>query len=285
MGLKWNRSLPWCDRSRSVARSDFDGGQWFGEQLAERGERSGDDVLAVEGACIAGISAFWQARFEAARDQFELAARRYRPEHRGLHLLRYGQDPRVASVSMLANTCWFLGEPTRAVRTRKVALALAESTGHRHSKATALSFAALLALEMNDEAGLRDYVDDLDDWGAGQALVAPDIAVTAGLHGYLDVLDGDVDSGIAQCREAINHLHDGQSATGAHATLQRILLAALVAAEDADGVRSVARELLDAGGAARVWQAEAELQLNRVAARGLYRSANGEVRGGPRGRA
>ncbi|MQA60035.1 MAG: AAA family ATPase [Actinophytocola sp.] len=249
----------------SVVRSDFNGGRWFGEQLRERGERSGDDVLIVEGAYILGISAFWQARFEAARDHFELAARRYRPEHRAVHLLQYGQDPRVVCVSRLANTFWFLGEPTRAVRTRKAALELADITRHPHSKATALSFAALLALDMNDEASLRDYVDDLDDLGAIQSLAAPNSAVTAGLHGYLDVLDGDIESGIGQCHEAIDRQREGQSAPGARATLQRILLAAFVAAGDADGVRSVARELLNAGGAARVWQAESELQLNRVA--------------------
>lgn len=248
----------------SVVRSDFDGGRWFGEQLRERGERSGDDVLVVEGAYILGISAFWQARFEAARGHFELARRRYRPEHRAIHLLRYGQDPRVVCVSRLANTFWFLGEAARAVRTRKAALELADATRHPHSRATALAFAALLAVDMNDEASLRDYVDDLDDF---PALAAPNIAVTAALHGYLDVLDGDIDSGIQQCREVVDYQRERQSAPGAHATLQRILLAAFVAADDVGGVRSVARELLDSGGAGRVWRAEAELQLERIATR------------------
>ena len=244
----------------SLTRSDFDGAQRYGEQLRQRGERAGDDVLVVEGAYVLGIAAFWQARFEAARDHFELAARRYRPEHRGVHLLRYAQDPLVVCTSRLANTLWFLGRPAEATAARDAALALAEDIGHPLSRGTALVFATLLAVDMDDEPDLRGYTAELTAMG----LDSPQIRVMVeAFNGYVEVLDGAVAAGLDRCRRAVDAGQDARSAPGVPAVLQRVLLAACIAAGDTGRGLVAAQRLLAMGGAARLWRAEAEELLAR----------------------
>lgn len=234
----------------SVVRSDFEGAQWFGRQLAERGARTDDDVLVVESAYILGIAAFWQARFEEARNHFDLAIRRYRPDHRGLHLLRYSQDPQVVCTSRLANTLWFLGQGHSATAARDAALVVAEEVGHPYSRAVALIFAAVLAVDMADEAALRKYSAELD----AMELESPQntIAATA-FRGYLDVLDGETETGIARIREAIEAIRAGQPAPGARAMTERLLMAAYQAAGDGKAALATAERVLEASGG-HVWQ-------------------------------
>ncbi len=96
-----------------------------------------------------------------ARRQFELAVERYRAQDHTTHVIRYAHDPKVVCLSRLANTLWFLGLPDDARAARAAALDWATEIGHRFSRSIALTFAALLALDMGDELELREYVDEL----------------------------------------------------------------------------------------------------------------------------
>lgn len=237
-----------------LTRSDFDGAQRHGEQLLRRGQQEHDDVLVVEGAYVLGIAAFWRARFPSARKFFELAIRRYRPDHRAIHLVRYGQDPRVVCASRLANTLWFLGEPAAARRASDTALALAESTGHPYSRTVALIFAATLALDAADEPRFRELMGQLtttDDESTQNRLAI------GSLRAYLDVLDGRIEDGLAQLHAFIASHADAQPAPGLRACLQRILLAAAVAAGDVAVADTAAETLLTMGGGAAIWRGEA----------------------------
>jgi DNA-binding SARP family transcriptional activator len=244
----------------SLTRGDFDRAREFGQQLLHRGERQHDDVLVVEAAYVLGIAAFWLAHFEAAREHFELAARRYRPEHRPIHLLRYGQDPLVVCTSRLANTWWFLGQPAEAVKARDTALRLGEEAGHPYSRAVALTFAAVLALDMDDVPQLRIFVAELAT--LGHQVRQTRVGLEA-LGGYLDVIDGRVAQGLDRCRRAIADQKQVESAPGTRAFLQRVLLAAARAAGDETTAQSAADRLLKMGGAASVWRTEALLANGR----------------------
>jgi DNA-binding SARP family transcriptional activator len=235
-----------------LIETDYQRTQRYGEQLLARGERDGDDMLVVEAGYVLGIAAFWQARFDDARRRFELAVARYRPEQRQLHLLRYGQDPEVVCLSRMANTLWFLGQAEAAVAARDTALAHADEVGHPFSRAVTLVFAALLALDMNDTAGLRLHVAKLAAVGApGRA----NQIVAGALRGLLDVLDGR--DGVPRIKSAIAETSDGDAAPGMSAALQRILLAAYLAIGDAESALATADRLLEMGGGAAVWEAEA----------------------------
>ncbi len=243
----------------ALTGEDFPATMRIGGRLQATGERLGDDVLVVEGAYLLGMAAFWRADFAAARTHLELAVERYRAADLGTHLVRYGQDPKVACLSRLGNTRWFLGHPDAALRARDDALAWAEEIAQPFSTGIALLFAALLALDMDDEQELRRLTARL----AALDPKAPPfaLAVTA-LHGHLDALDGKAAAGIGAIDAAIRDAGRQGPAPGVPAILARIRLAAAVAGADAAQAAAAAEALLAMGGAADVWAPQAR----RVAA-------------------
>ena len=140
----------------ALTGEDFPATLRIGGSCRPTGERLGDDVLVVEGAYLLGMAAFWQADFAAARTHLETAVARYRPADLPTHLVRYGQDPKVACLSRLGNTLWFLGDPDAARRARDDALAWAERIAQPFSIGIALLFGAMLAVDMADEPALRE---------------------------------------------------------------------------------------------------------------------------------
>jgi hypothetical protein len=210
----------------------------------------------VEGEYVLGIAAFWQGKFEAARRHFEAAVERYRPEHRPAHLLRYGLDPKVICLSRLGNTLWFLGLPEAATRARDAALALAEEIRHPDSCGTALVFAAMLAVDMCEPERIRAYTASLNDDGLEHQW-RPTQVNGAALNGYVSVLDGQTEAGIARIQHALNKLGTADHAPGMRAYLVRLLLEAHATAQDARAGLAAAERALAMGGAARVWEAEA----------------------------
>ena len=239
----------------SLSRGDFKAAREFGEGLHARGEREADDVLLVEGEYVLGIAAFWQGQFKAARGHFEAAVAQFRPEHRRAHLSRYGLDPKVICLSRLANTLWFLGFPEAATRARDAALALADKIGHLHSRGTALVFAAMLAVDMREPERVRAYTVSLDDDGLEHQW-RPNRVNSIALNGYVSVLDGQTEEGIARIQHALDELARADHAPGMRAYLVRLLLGACVVAKDERAGLAASERALEMGGAARVWEAE-----------------------------
>lgn len=238
----------------SLSNNDFEGSRRSGEQLRARGERDCDDVLLVESDYVLGISAFWQAELETARRHFEAAIARYRPEHRATHVYRYGFDPKVVCISRLANTLAFLGEADAARRTRDEALAAAEETGHAASTATALVFAGLLAVDLGDLDDVRRVAAALQGLSPESPVRAATVIAQA-LAGYVDVLDGHRDTGVARAQRAADV--PGDHAPGHRASIARVLLATCVAAGDAQAGLTATDRLLAAGAGAALWEDEA----------------------------
>jgi DNA-binding SARP family transcriptional activator len=240
----------------SLARGDFAAAQRHAEQLQARGGADHDDALLVISAYVLGIAAFWQGELEAARRHFEAAVAGHRPELRRTHLLRYWLDPQVVCQSRLANTLWFLGEPEAAVRARDAALALADQVGHPDSRAVALVFAALLAVEMADTTQLRAYVSALETRNREDDGPQVHVGIEV-LRAYLSVIDGEVECGITRIRSTLDDPRGVEHAPGMRAVLARLLLAAFTAARDPRGRLGAADHLLRLAGAARLWEAEA----------------------------
>jgi tetratricopeptide (TPR) repeat protein len=228
----------------ALSKSDFEAAGRHGVALGARGERDGDGVLRVESEYVLGIAAFWQGALPAAREHFEAAIARYRPEYRTTHTLRFGVDPYIVCVSRLANTLAFLGEPDAARRARDEALAVATDAGHAPSTETVLVFASLLALDLGDD--VRPYAAAL-----ARATVKPAAVTGEALAGYVQVLDGQRQAGLARARRALDGA--GFDAPGHRATLARIVLAACVAAGDTDAGVAAAEDLLAAGAGAPLW--------------------------------
>jgi DNA-binding SARP family transcriptional activator len=233
----------------ALTRADFPEAVRCGNLLRAAGERRGDDVLVVEAAYVLGIASFWQADLHPARRHFELAVEHYRPSDRTMHLINYGQDPKVVCLSRLANTLWFLGSAEHAVEARAGAIDWAEQIDHRFSTTVALTFGALLAVDMDDRQGAREWTARLV--AQGQEWMNAHMA--RGFQGYVAVLDGAADAGLAEIRASVDHARHSPSAPGQHAMLLRVLLAACLAAGDHDAALATADRLLETDGPARLW--------------------------------
>ena len=239
----------------SLTRGDFQTAQEVAEGLRTGGERDDDDVRVVEGEYVLGIAAFWTGEFHSARRHFEAAIQRYRPDQRPTHVARYGLDPKVLCTSRLGNTLWFLGRPDDAARARHAALALADEIGHPHSRHTALVFAAMLALELGEAERIRDYVAML---GARRSeLWRPTQVSSDALGGYVDVLDGRREQGMARLWKALDDPAEAEHAPGLHASVARLLLGACVLAGDAHAGLVAVDRALGLGGHVRTWESEA----------------------------
>jgi DNA-binding SARP family transcriptional activator len=239
----------------SLSRRDFAAVRAFGEQLRMRGARDADEMLLVEADYVLGILAFWQGEFAGARGHFESAVERYRPEQRRAHLLRYAIDPKVVCLSRLGNTLWFLGYPEAAVRARDAALELADEIGHPFSRATALVFAALLALEMRDADGVRAYAALLAAEHAKHGMRPNDVSAEH-FGGYADVLAGRAQAGIARIRRTLDESRQGDYAPGMRANTVRMLLEVCALAGDARTGLETADWALALGDAHGIWEAE-----------------------------
>jgi hypothetical protein len=249
--------LLWSLAFTSLVRDDYAQAERFAADLRARGERADDQVLVVQGCCLLGLAAFWQAELGPAAMHLRSAVDRYRPEQRTAHLLRYGQDPAVMALARLGNIAWLQGDPAGAVRARDAAMAAAQQIAHPLTTAAALVFAALLALDMGDDALVRDYTRTL----TAQRLEARPIRfVTQALAGYVEVLDGHPAAGLRRIRDTIEESDPQPSAPGMRAILERILLAGAVAAGDAPAGVASAERLLAMAGPGLVWAAEARRQ-------------------------
>jgi tetratricopeptide (TPR) repeat protein len=240
----------------SFARDDFAAAQGYGRRLNERARNDHDDMLWVESDYVQGIACFWQGELRAARQHFQSAVDRYRPELRAAHLQRYGLDPRVICMSRLGNTLWMMGEAGAARRAREAALALARDIGHAPTRAVALVFAGFLAIETDSRGELEAVVGALETPSEDHA--APQIRRAAQImRDYLEVTGGDREPGLARLAGVMDDPRAAGHAPGMRAAQARVLLAASEVAGDAHMGLKAAELALRSVGAARLWEAEA----------------------------
>jgi tetratricopeptide (TPR) repeat protein len=238
----------------ALAHDEFERAREIGEQLAERARRDNNDILAVHAAYIRGISAFWSGELLAAREHFEHAVERYHPAQHEAHVLAYGHDPGVICQGRLGNTLWLLGYPRSAVAAADAACALGDQSGHPLSRVTAMLFAALLAIDMRDDARIRRWASSLRHAGSEYHHWAAQLNADA-LGGYVDVLDGHPEAGVARIRGVLDRLGGARPAPAFRTIVSHILVAACVARGDTHGALKATKSALRLGGM-RVWEAD-----------------------------
>ena len=79
---------------------------------------------------------------------------------------------------------------------------------------------------------------------------------TIGFAGYVDVLDGDAEAGIARIRGAFAESRTTDFAPGLQAALVRVLLEACAVAGDARAGLEASELPLDRGAGGRLWESE-----------------------------
>lgn len=234
----------------ALTADDFVAARSFGARLLLAADDDETGVLRVEADVLLGFAAFWSADFSTARACFERAIARYRPANTTAHLAGYGQDPKAVALARLANTRWFTGDPAGARHARDAALDWSSRLRHPFTRAAVLLFAALLDLDLVDDADLRLRVEELT---AIDPLPPPLRLSATALAGLLAELDGRPDDGLPQIRRVVAENRGGPGAPGMRAILGRIELAACLATGDPRLTADAATALLATGPGARVW--------------------------------
>ncbi|SNQ51756.1 Transcriptional activator domain protein [Frankia canadensis] len=238
-----------------LSRGDAEAAREVGGQLRALG--GADDVLAVEGAFVQGVTAYWRGDLATARTHLEAALARYRPENRSAHLRLFAQDPQPLCVARLAHVHAFLGDPAEAVRLQSESLALAHAVRHPFTLGAVLLFAGLLDLELAALPALRRHAAQLEVLRR-QVENTPVQLVSDALCGFLEVADGRTTAGLARVDAALAD-PGRHAAPGLPAILLRVRLAACERTADRDGSAETARRLL--AEPVRVWDARARAVL------------------------
>ena len=123
------------------------------------------------------------------------------------------------------------------------------------SREVALVFATLLSLDMHDAGGVRAYAAMLKD-EHGTRLSRPTQVAIEHFGGYIDVLDGRVEAGIARLQRTLDESRQADHAPGMRAHSVHVLLDACAMAGDARTGLAAADQDLALGGADRIWEAE-----------------------------
>jgi hypothetical protein len=260
LGSEPEPPLVWSLAMAALCRGEWEPARGFAGRLRTRAEHDDDPVLWVESGYLLGIAAYWPGRLARARGYFEAAMERFRAARRRAHVLRYGQDPELVVRLRLAHTLWLLGDSEGADRQRDLALQAAAESTHAYSRAVALVWAAILAVDRGDTPGFRRHVRALtamEDEGPAQIRLGTEM-----FAGHLDVLDGRTDTGLVRVRTVRAQLVGGPApAPGVPGVATRLLLEGYAVAGRPEAGLALAGEALASqelglGRGAELWEAE-----------------------------
>lgn len=163
-----------------------------------------NDAVRLHAAHHLGAnSCFWAGDFEASATHYERSAALYQPEHTPQLIAQYGTDLSVFNASHGMFARHMLGFPDQAQTICAQSLARARATGHAHTLAQALGFAATLqrwqnkpeaALALATEAIALAREQDFPLW-----------LVSAGMNsGWARAVLGDAEGGLAEIKASID---------------------------------------------------------------------------------
>lgn len=122
-------------------------------------QASGSEDLLLEAHVTNGFAYFLLGDFKPARDHLEAVIELYHIERHGTHCYQFGQDPAVASHSMLIWLDWIEGDPERARARGDQAHALAEAVRHPFTVSFIDSYVGWLAIYMGDPERAQPIIE------------------------------------------------------------------------------------------------------------------------------
>ena len=122
-----------------LVRAELDASRDVALQLIALAEREHSIAYELEAHRPLGQSLFYLGNFAAARHHSARAIALYDPEQHGGHVLCYGSDSRIVSMSYEAWALWFLGYPDQSLLRGEEALVLARRLKHPFTLAQTLA--------------------------------------------------------------------------------------------------------------------------------------------------
>jgi predicted ATPase len=129
-----------------VGRARYQTARELGEQLLALARDTDNDAHYMEAHLSLGATLYFLGDFISALAHLEQVSLYYDPMHHHTHAIHYGQDPNVLALGFKAMVLWFLGYPSQALMSNRLALDLAQAMAHRFSHALALCMSAYLHL-------------------------------------------------------------------------------------------------------------------------------------------
>lgn len=228
-------------------------GLWLYRQMSAQypgAEQAAQDMLSLAGAegskaaqleadRALGATAFMLGKLTLARHHLEAALQGYAAGVGADHVLRYGDDPGLASMAYLSSTLWYLGDPDAASACCDDMLAKAREIKHPFSSARSLTFSAYTFHLMRDFDRLMDVAEE-----AARHADKYEFPFHAGvgriLWGWGMCQIGDCDRGWP----VIEQGYEQYAASGSH-MLQPLYLSLMAEIVERRGDRDRARHLSD----------------------------------------
>jgi predicted ATPase len=188
-----------------LQHTEFEKALDIGNQLLVRGEQAHDNMLAVEGHYILGVTLSWQGAFQEACWHLKQAVAEYNPAQAHIHIALYSQDPKaICLVRQTSNLAW-LGYPNEASQASESSQAYALKLSHPFTRAYVMVWDAFhyqLRREIQKTLQLADaainFCSDhqLDYWGSNVLVV----------HGWALAEQSALETGIAEMEKGISAL-------------------------------------------------------------------------------
>lgn len=148
-----------------------------------------DPITVTEGHYLLGVSAFWLGDLAAAHEHLTAAIATHDEAQRNQHLALYAQDPKAVCLVRLAFTILWKGDVDHADETARAALERAIDLDHLMTLWYVLTYASMIAAEIEDTARLAELLDETDR--LGRRFPLPYLMITTeALQGWLEVREG-----------------------------------------------------------------------------------------------
>ncbi|MGH7961652.1 MAG: ATP-binding protein, partial [Candidatus Binatia bacterium] len=116
-----------------LLRGEIQTARELAAQCLSLAQRTQDSALLVEAHFAPADTLLWLGELRAAKEHFEQSLALYDPQQHRPLAIQYGQDPKVACLSLLALTLWSLGYPDQALHRSHENLNLAQELSHPYS--------------------------------------------------------------------------------------------------------------------------------------------------------
>lgn len=170
------------------------------QQLVDLSVKTEQPIHAAEAYFATGETAFYVGKLGTARQSLERALAAYGPTepHSGMGEF----DVRIASLTYLAYTLWYLGFPETAIKCCNEALIRARALSDQHTLALALNCSAHLAHCCGNCDSVRTHATELAELSGRYGFVHW-LACGAMLQGCASVMERQFDDGISRIEEGL----------------------------------------------------------------------------------
>lgn len=196
---------------RSIGSSDHP--LTLAHHLAHAARDIDDPGVQLQVNYAYGNNYFWLAHHGEARKHLEIAIEQAEKADNLELITRFGENSGVSARAFLAWVEWIEGKPDNAIVTAKQAIAVARETGHAHTLAFALTFAAVLHRHLRQPHEATVYLEELSTLAETNGLMLWR-AAAAVVHGWVRCALGD-EGGLELIRLAVDAAHEAMSAVEA----------------------------------------------------------------------